>query len=74
MSIGMRHTKMKNWHGFDTFIGMLSRKNEKLALFWHVDMWALRPRWHAWHAWNAIYQSQILDIFASHTIPRTLLK
>ena len=50
MSIGMWHTEMKNWHGFDTFIGMLSRKNEKLALFWHVDMWALRPRWHAWHA------------------------
>ena len=74
MSIGTWHAKMKNCHPFDTFIGTLSRKNETLARFWHVGMWALRPRWRAWHAWNVIYQSQILDIFASHKIPRTLIK
>ena len=44
--LALWHTKLKNWHA-DTFITMLTRKNEKLARFWYVGAWA---RGHIDHA------------------------
>ena len=44
------HAKLKHWHAvwqIGTFIGTLSRKNEKLTRFWHVGTQA---RWHVKHA------------------------
>ena len=44
------HAKLKNWQvtwDVGTFVGTLTRKNEKLARFWHVDRQA---RWHVNHA------------------------
>ena len=44
------HAKLKHWHALwhvGTFFGMLTRKNENLARFWHVGTQA---RWHVNHA------------------------
>ena len=44
------HTKLKHWYVLwhvGTFFGTLTRKNKKLARFWHVGTQA---RWHISHA------------------------